>query len=231
MVFGPLFSSVSIAPKIKAGFVVAMTFLLAPVVTAVPDARPSLSMVAVVGELGVGLLLGLSLMLLTESIAFAGALLSMEFSFSLVNLMDPNSMVQTLVLGELLNWLNLVVLMGAGLDRSLIAALVRSFCVVPVGHAMVYGKAGTELAGMAGGIFLSGLQLAAPVIVAVFVVEVSIALIARMSPQLPAMIVGVPLKTLVAYVVLLASLSVWPGWIEKHFTRLLDEAQRLMTGA
>ena len=208
----------------------AMTLLLTPVVTAVPDAKATLGMAAVVGELGIGLLLGLSLMLLTESIAFAGAMLSMEFSFSLVNLMDPNSMVQTLVLGELLNWLNLLVLIGAGLDRSLIAALVRSFCVVPVGRAMVYGKTGAELAGIAGGIFLAGLQLAAPVIAAVFVVEVSIALVARMSPQLPAMIVGVPLKTLVAYVVLLASLSVWPGWIEEHFTRLLDEAQRLMAG-
>jgi flagellar biosynthetic protein FliR len=231
MVFGPVFSSVAIAPRIKAGFVVAMTFLLAPVVTAVPNARASLSMAAVLGELGVGLLFGLSLMLLTESIAFAGALLSMEFSFSLVNLMDPNSMVQTLVLGELLSWLNLLVLIGAGLDRSLIAALVRSFCVVPVGHAVVYGRTGAELAAMAGGIFLAGLQLAAPVIAAVFVVEVSIALMARMSPQLPAMIVGIPLKTLVAYLVLLTSLSVWPGWIERHFTGLLDEAQRLMTGA
>ncbi len=59
MVFAPLFSSAAIAPRIKAGFVIAMTVLLAPAVAAVPNARVSLDMRAVLGELGVGLVFGL----------------------------------------------------------------------------------------------------------------------------------------------------------------------------
>ena len=39
MVFAPLFSSAAIAPRIKAGFVIAMTVLLAPVVGTLPHAR------------------------------------------------------------------------------------------------------------------------------------------------------------------------------------------------
>ena len=84
---------------------------------------------------------------------------------------------------------------------------------------------------MAGGIFLAGLQLAAPVMAAALAVEVTIALVARLSPQLPAMVVSIPLKTMVSYVVLIASLAVWPGWIERHFTALLDAAARLMVRA
>ncbi|MCU1320278.1 MAG: Type secretion protein [Edaphobacter sp.] len=228
MVFAPLFSSAAIAPRIKAGFVIAMTVLLAPAVAAVPNARVTLDMRAVLGELGVGLVFGLSLTLLNEALLFAGTLLGMEFSFSLVNLMDPNSMVETPVLGQMLGWLGVLVIIGAGLDRSLLAAVVRSFLTVPVGQAMVQAKTGAALAVMAGGIFLAGLQLAAPVIAAALAVEVTIALVARLSPQLPAMVVSVPLKTMVSYVVLLASLAVWPGWIEQHFTALLDAAGRLM---
>ncbi len=231
MVFAPLFSSAAIAPRIKAGFVIAMTVLLTPAVAAIPNASATLSAGTILGELGVGLVFGLSLMLLSESILFAAALLGIEFSFSLVNLMDPNSMIETPVLGQLLGWLNLLALIGAGLDRSLLAALVRSFCSVPIGHAMVQLKTGSALAGMAGGIFLAGLQLAAPVVGAATVVEVTVALVSRMSPQLPAMIVGVPLKTMVSYTVLIASLAVWPGWIERHFTALLDAAQKLVTEA
>ncbi|MCU1225812.1 MAG: Type secretion protein [Edaphobacter sp.] len=228
MVFAPLFSSAAIAPRIKAGFVIAMTVLLAPAVAAVPNARVTLDMRAVLGELGVGLVFGLSLTLLNEALLFAGTLLGMEFSFSLVNLMDPNSMVETPVLGQMLGWLGVLVIIGAGLDRSLLAAVVRSFLTVPVGQAMVQAKTGAALAVMAGGIFLAGLQLAAPVIAAALAVEVTIALVARLSPQLPAMVVSVPLKTMVSYVVLLGSLAVWPGWIEQHFTALLDAAGRLM---
>lgn len=228
MVFAPLFSSAAIAPRIKAGFVIAMTALLAPVVAAVPNAHAVLDMQSVLGELGVGLVFGLSLSLLMEALTFAGTILGLQFSFSLVNLMDPNSMIETEALGQFLNWLGLLVIIGAGLDRSLIAAVVRSFCAVPVGQAVMQAKTGAAIAMMAGGIFLAGLQLAAPVLAASLTVEVAVALVSRLAPQLPAMVVSIPLKTLVSYVVLIASLAVWPGWIERHFTALLDAAGRLM---
>jgi flagellar biosynthetic protein FliR len=228
MVFSPVFSSSAIAPRIKAGFVIAMTVLLAPPVAAVPGARAVLDTKAVLGELGVGLVFGLSLSFLNEALTFAGTILGLQFSFSLVNLMDPNSMIETAVLGQMLSWLGVLVIIGAGLDRTLLAAVVRSFCVVPVGQGVVEAKTGAALAMMAGGIFLAGLQLAAPVLAASLTVDVVIALISRLAPQLPAMIVSIPLKTLVSYVVLIGSLAVWPGWIERHFATLLDAAGRLV---
>ena len=159
---------------------------------------------------------------------FAGTLLGLQFSFSLVNLMDPNSMIETPVLGQMLRWMGVLVIIGAGLDRTLLAAVVRSFCTVPLGQAVIQAKTGAALAMMAGGIFLAGLQLAAPVLAATLTVEIVIALVSRLAPQLPAMVVSIPLKTMVAYVVLIGSLAVWPGWIERHFTALLDAAGRLM---
>jgi flagellar biosynthesis protein FliR len=228
MVFAPVFSSAAISPKVKAAFVIAMTVLLAPAVAVVPGARATLDMTAILGELGVGLMFGLSLSLMNEALVFAGALLGMQFSFSLVNLIDPNSKVETPVLGQMLGWLGVLVVIGAGLDRTLIAGVVRSFCAVPVGRGVIEAKTGTAVVFMASGIFMAGLQLAAPVIAAALAVEVTISLVARLSPQLPAMVVSVPLKTMVSYVVLIASLAVWPAWIERHFTALLDAAGKLM---
>jgi len=231
MVFAPMFSSSAIAPRIKAGFVFAMTILLAPAVAAVPGARAELDGRALLGELGVGLVFGLSLMLLNEALTFAGTLLGLQFSFSLVNLLDPNSMIETAVLGQMLSWLGILVIIGSGLDRSLLAAVVRSFSAVPVGRAVMQAKTGVALATMAGGIFLAGVQLAAPVMAAALAVEVTIALVARLSPQLPSIVVSIPIKTMVSYVVLIASLTVWPGWIEQHFTALLDAATKLLVPA
>lgn len=89
-------------------------------------------------------------------------------------------------------------------------------------------KTGVALAMMAGGIFLAGVQLAAPVMAAALAVEVTVALVARLSPQLPSLVISVPAKTMVSYVVLIASLAVWPGWIERHFTALLNAAAKLL---
>jgi flagellar biosynthetic protein FliR len=231
MVFCPVFSSRAIAPQIKVGFVFAMTVLLAPAIATVPGARAVLDMRAVLGELGVGLVFGLSLTLLNEALTFAGTLLGLQFSFSLVNLMDPNSMIETAVLGQMLGWLGVLVIIGSGLDRTVLAAVVRSFSAVPVGQAVMQAKTGVELAMMAGGVFLAGVQLAAPVIAAALAVEVTIALVARLSPALPAMVVSIPAKTMASYVVLIGSLAVWPGWIERHFTALLDAAAKMLVRA
>lgn len=227
-VFAPVFSSPAIAPRLKAGMLFSMTLLLAPAVGAVPGARAVLDARAILGELGVGLVFGLSLMLLNEALVFAGTLLGLQFSFSLVNLLDPNSMIETAVLGQMLGWLGVLTIIGSGLDRVLIAAVIRSFSAVPVGQAVMQANTGPALAMMAGGIFLAGLQLAAPVMAAATAVEITIALVARLSPQLPAMVVSIPLKTITSYAVLIGSLAVWPGWIERHFTLLLDAAGRLL---
>jgi flagellar biosynthetic protein FliR len=81
---------------------------------------------------------------------------------------------------------------------------------------------------MASGIFLAGLQLAAPVMAAALVVEMTISMVSRLAPMLPAQVIGIPIKTLSSYVVLIGSLAVWPGWIERHFTALLDSAAKLL---
>jgi flagellar biosynthetic protein FliR len=228
ILFAPFFSSPAIAPRVKAALVIAMSILLAPVVATLPNRQVAIEVSSVLGELGVGLVFGLSLMFLNEAMLFAGTILGMQFSFSLVNLLDPNSMIETPVLGQMLTWLGILVFIGSGLDRVLLAAIVRSFVAVPIGHAVVTSKTGTSLASMCGGIFLAGLQLAGPVLAATLTVEVTIGLVTRLSPRLPAMVLGVPLKTMVAYTVLVGSLAVWPRWIERHFSALLDFAGRLM---
>jgi flagellar biosynthetic protein FliR len=223
-------SSAAIPPRIKAGFVFALTILLAPAVAVVPGAHAEIGVTSIAGELGVGLVFGLSLTMLTESLLFAGTLLGMSFSFSLVNLLDPNTHVETPVLGQMLSLLGTLVILGSGLDRVLLAAMVRSFRVVPAGLAVLQAGTGVALAHMAGGIFLAGLQLAAPVMAAALVVEMTVSMVSRLAPMLPAQVVGVPLKTMGSYVVLIGSLAVWPGWIESHFAALLDAAGKTLHG-
>ena len=80
----------------------------------------------------------------------------------------------------------------------------------------------------AGGIFLAALELIAPVLAATMLVEVSVALMGKLSPQLPVMNLTVPLKTLTGFVILMGSLAVWPRFIEARFSGLLDMAERLI---
>jgi flagellar biosynthetic protein FliR len=226
--FAPFFSSTALPMRTKAVFAGAVAFLLAPLVAALPRAQVSLGFSALLGELAVGLVYGLTLTLLNEMLIFAGQIIGLQFSFSLVNLLDPNSAIQTPLLGDLFQLMGTLVVIGAGLDRILLASLVRSFRVAPLGRYALAPTGALEIVRAAGGVFLAAVELAAPVLAATLLVEVAVALLGKISPQLPVMSLTVPMKTLTGFALLTGCLALWPRFIEARFSGLLDLAERLI---
>ena len=214
--------------RTKAVFVLAVAWLLAPLVAALPHAHTELSFSALLGELAVGLVYGLTLTLLNEMMLFAGQLLGLQFSFSLVNLLDPASSIQTPLLGDLFQLMGTLVLIAAGLDRILLASVIRSFQVAPLGSFALAPASTLAIARAAGGIFLAAVELAAPVLAATLLVEMAVVLISRLSPSLPVTSLTVPLKTLTGFAMLAGALALWPRFFEARFSGLLDLAEQLI---
>ena len=227
--FAQFFSSTALPIRVKAVFVGAVALLLAPLVAALPGAQVSIGFSALLGELAVGLVYGLALALLNEMLLFAGQIAGLQFSFSLVNLMDPASSIQTPLMGELFQLMGTLVVIGAGLDRILLASMTRSFRAVPLGTYTVAPASALAIVRAAGGIFLAAVELAAPVLAATMLVEIAVSLLGKLSPQLPVMNLTVPLKTLTGFAILTGSLALWPRFIEARFAGLLDLAERLLS--
>jgi flagellar biosynthesis protein FliR len=227
-VVAPVFSSQALPAKAKAVFLLVLTAVLAPVAARLPGSDVELGLRNVLGELGVATLFGLSLAMLNELASLAGQLLGMQFSFSLVNLLDPNSEVQTTLLEQMIGLLETTVLLAAGLHRTILAALLHTFTVIPLGAGLAPRSIGLPLVNTMSGVFLAALQLAAPVISATLLIEVGIALMSRVSPQLPVLALTVPAKTVLGYVVLLGSLALWPAFFEARFDGLLNTAQAML---
>jgi flagellar biosynthetic protein FliR len=229
--FAPFFSSTALTLRTKAVFVGTVAFLLAPLVAALPRAQISLGFSALLGELAVGLVYGLTLALLNEMLLFAGQIAGVQFSFSMVNLLDPTSSIQTPLMGDLFQLMGTLVIIGAGLDRILLASMVRSFRVAPLGCYALAPVSALVIVRAAAGIFLAALELAAPVLAATMLVEIAIALLGKLSPQLPVMNLTVPMKTLTGFALLMGSLALWPRFIEARFAGLLDLAERLIAAS
>ncbi len=230
VLFAPLFSSNALPVRTKAAFVLAVAYLLAPLVATLPNAHTEINFTAILGELAVGLTYGLTLTLLNEMLLFAGQIMGVQFSFSLVNLMDPSSPIETPLLGTMFQLMGTLVIITAGLDRILLASMVRSFRAVPLGTYALSPISGLGIVRAAGGIFVAAVELAAPILAATMLVEISVALMGKLSPQLPVMNLTVPLKTLTGFVVLAGSLALWPRFIEGRFDSLLNLAEQLIAG-
>ena len=230
MVFVPFFSSTALPARMKAVFAGALALLLAPLIAALPNAHASIGFASLLGELGVGLVYGLSLTLLTEMLIFAGQIVGLQLSFSLVNLLDPSSSIQTPLLGDLFQLMGTLVVLASGLDRILIASLMRSFRAAPLGSFALTEPTALVIVRSAAGIFFAAVELAAPILAATMLVEIAVSLVGKLSPQLPVMSITVPLKTVTGFAILLGSLMLWPRFIEARFASLLDVAERLVAG-
>jgi flagellar biosynthetic protein FliR len=229
LVFAPFFSSSALPARTKAVLALALAYLLAPVVAGLSNAHPVLTFPALLGEVAVGLVYGLALALLNEMLLFAGQIAGVQFSFSLVNLLDPSTHIETPLLGDLFQLMGTLVVIAAGLDRIILASLVRSFHAVPLGGYSLAPVTALALVRATGGVFLAAVELAAPILAATMLVEIAVALLGKLSPQLPVMSLTVPVKTLTGFAVLAGSLALWPRFIEARFAGLLDMAERLLS--
>jgi flagellar biosynthetic protein FliR len=73
-----------------------------------------------------------------------------------------------------------------------------------------------------------GLQLAAPALMVTLMTDISLAFIAKASPQLPVLTVGLPAKMLSGYAAIWSSVVFWPALANKWFYGSVLGAERLL---
>ncbi len=231
LAIGPLFSSRVFAARTKIVLAVLMTWLLVPVAMA-QSKPPVLGVSSVLAELAVGGVYVLTLGLLSEILLLAGQVAGVQFSFSLVNLLDPSSEIQTPLLADLFQLFGLWILFTAGLDRVFLDSLIHSLRILPPGSFTLRPETLAHgLMPMLSGAFFAALQLTAPLLAVTVLVDIAVALVGRLAPQLPVISLTIPLKTLLGLAVLVGTLALWPRYLEARFDDLLMAAERLLMQA
>jgi flagellar biosynthetic protein FliR len=229
MTFAPFLGSVSIPVRIKAVFTVVFTALLYPVCK-VPVAvlTPAGWTKVVLGEVVLGLAMGLCLQFMFEGVQLAGQVAGFQLGFSLVNIIDPQTNVDTQVLSVFHQLFALLVFLQLDVHHWILRGIVKSFDYVPVGSVVISPAVVHQLFRAAGGMWLAGVQIAAPLLFATVLIDVAVGFLSKASPQLPAMLLSIPLKSLVGYVVLGVATGLWPGVFEKQFTLAVGWSERLL---
>jgi flagellar biosynthetic protein FliR len=229
MLFAPFLSSGSMPVQVKAGLTVALTALLYPVYGAVRLESSALGWVQVcTGEVVVGLLLGLSLQFIMEAAQMAGQILGVQAGFSLVSILDPQTQADSPVISTFIQLVTLLIFLELNVHHWLLRGLAASFAYVPPGSVVLNLGVATALLRAAGAIWLVGLQIAAPVVVATLLIDVTLGFLAKSSPQIPILFLGLSIKTVVAMTILSGTLILWPRLFEHHFAAGISLGERLL---
>jgi len=229
MVFCPFLGSDAVPVPVKAGLVLLLTVLLHPMHGPAGLALGSWQWAQVaIGEVVVGLLLGLVANFLFESAMLAGQILGVQIGYSLANVFDPQTQADTPVLSEFHRMAALLIFLQLDVHHWLLRSMVRSFAYLPPGGASLTAAVASGLLHAAGGIFLAGVQIAAPSLVATLVADVALGFLGKASPQLPVLFIGLAVKNLLGLAVLMAAMAYWPRMFNQQFARLIHVSEQLL---
>ena len=110
----------------------------------------------------------------------------------------------------------------------LLRGLVKSFEYCPPGLVVATPAVAEQMWRAAGGMMIIAVQIAVPTLIATMLVDIALAFLGRASPQLPVMLVGISVKSGVAFLAVMGTLRFWPGLMEKYFGEALATSERLM---
>lgn len=219
----PLFSSRSIPFLFKVGLAFStsmslftiLKFEYLPVLTKIlPFA------VGVIGEIMLGIIIGLSVKLIFAGIQMAGQLAGYQMGLAIANVMDPATSEQFPILSQYNNLLALLILVTTNAHHWFFRALAESYRLVPPFRFHFSNSLMQQLVELGGNMFVIAIQVGAPVIAALLLTSVAFGLIARTVPQMNVFIEAMPLKIAVGLLFLGFSLPYLSLFLKTLFSGL-----------
>jgi len=229
LTFSPFLGDRAIPNRVKAGLLIVLTILLVPVTPVRPTlVGPAEWAQMVLGEWLVGVLMALSLAVVFEGMQFAGQLSGIQLGLSLATLFDPQSDADSPALSVFYNLITLLFFLQFDIHHWVLRALSRSFDYLPVGSAVATQLVSRELVRVVGSLFVLGIQIAAPVLVATMMIDLVLGFLSKASPQLPVLLFGIPVKNLTGYALLMGAMTLWPAILERRFAHAIGAAERML---
>jgi len=229
MLFAPFFGSSIIPVRVKAVFVIALTALLFPSVEhaiVVPTLAgwPML----IITEFLIGVGMGIATNIVFDAVQLTGQILGVQMGYSLVNILDPQSQVDTTVVAVFYQSIVMLLFLRMDVHYWLLRAVGNSFLYLPPGTAHLSGLFTRAVFQIAGDIFGLGVQIAAPVLSATLAADVVLGLLGKASPQMPLMLLGPAVKSLLGIVILAVTLKYWPELFRRLFLESMLKGEQLL---
>lgn len=165
-------------------------------------AHPFAITMMLASELLLGLTIGLVIKFIFAAVQTGGMLIGFQMGFSMVNVVDPDSGISESVTSHFLYMIALMTFLSLNGHLYLLHALTISFTFIPPGGMVITPHIFKGILSFSSQIFVLAIKIASPVMIAIFLVDLALALISRASPQMNVLIVGFPIKIAVGFMFL-----------------------------
>lgn len=219
----PPFGTRMVPTRIKVGLAAALTLAVGARVEGQAVDLDTASLITAAGtQVAIGVTLGFIGVLVFAAVQAAGAMLDLFGGFAMAQVFDPQSNVQTSLFGRFYNLLAITLLFSLGGHLLLVRGFLRSFDAVPTTGLRTGGLAHL-LTNDVGLLLVAALEIAAPLLAALFLADVALGLLSRAAPEMHVFVLGLPVKILLTLTLTGLALPLLPGAVASLVDRIVGD--------
>ncbi len=228
----PVFSGHQLPPQVRLGLSAFLAYFIA---SALPNLDPivavPLFVVAILAQIGVGLLLGFLGSLVFAGIQFTGEIIDTQVGFAITNVINPLNGTNVSILGQLQLMLASLLFLATDAHLLMLRGMADSFRVLPLPYAALNPALMHDVMLFFSTTLMLIFKIAAPIAVALLVTNVAMGFLARVAPQVNVFIVALPAQLGIGLVMFAFSLPIFGFVVPQLFRQLpvqFDAALRTM---
>ena len=220
----PFWSGKQFPRSFKIGFILAMAYVLAPVVP-MEIGNQEIPLI-IIQELLLGATLGFAVKFVFMAVEFAGTLISDAMGISIAAIFNPE-MGRSTEISTILGLMAMLLFLALDLHHDLLAMIVKSYEVLPVGHLRIDNllQKGISIGGQ---VFILAIKIAAPILVGMIIVNVLMGFIYKAAPQVNIFFVSIPVYVVIGLLILFLSTPLLVNFLGAQFSGLKGEINRIL---
>lgn len=202
--FNPILSRTGVPPIARIGFVLCLTLMIAPM----QPVEPVLAMgnlefaFAAVKELFLGFVYGFVFQIFFYLIYYAGDIIDTDIGLSMAKTFDPATSIQTGFSSSFLSMIFVFYFFATGAHLALINMFATSFEMIPLGVNGLSTSVFSFIIDLFVSVFLLVLRLAAPFMVAEFILQASMGILMKFIPQITVFVINFQLRIMLGILML-----------------------------
>jgi flagellar biosynthetic protein FliR len=233
LLIAPIFGNRSVPVQVRVAFSLLVSLVLLPVVaagvTALPDALPAFVTLAA-REVFIGAVVGFGVLVVFNALQAAGNIIGLQMGFSLANVINPVTADHGSLIDQFYGLLAALIFLTMNGHHVLLVGIERTFELVPLDRLDAGLPTATVLLGWGREIFAVASRISLPVVAALLLADIALAVIARSVPQLNVFVVGMPAKVVAGFGMLIVTLPVVLVIMSRTFAGLGEATLHLLRG-
>lgn len=227
----PFFGGNSIPITVKAALTLVLSMALWPQLSFPGAMMPTGWNIAlmIIGEAILGIILALIVNYLFAAVQLGGQIIGFQMGFAMVNVVDPITGTSNAVTAHFLYMCTMLTFLVLNGHLHLLQALGMSFAHVPPGGLLLNSTMANSFFDFSGIMFILAIRIAAPIMAALFLVDLALALISRAAPQMHVLILGFPIKITVGFFFLGFIFTIMSSYVADFITELGPIYEQIMT--